>query len=136
MAPTDDPERSTRWSGRQAPPLGRRGEKAAVRALKAAGYRVLGRNVLTPAGEVDVVAIDGETLVLVEVKATGLAGGESPARRVDPAKRRRLRGALARLAVRRGWATRPRRFDVVAVRMDGKRAECTILKGCFRGRGA
>jgi putative endonuclease len=116
--------------------LGRRGEDAAVAALRRAGYRVIGRNVRTPAGEADVVALDGETLVLVEVKATGVArgGGPGPERRVDRAKRARLRGVLARIAVRRAFARHARRFDVVAVRMDGRSPACTILRGGFRGR--
>ena len=112
--------------------VGKRGEKAAVKALKRAGYRVVARNWRSAAGEVDVVALDGETVALVEVKATR-ATGPSPARRVDHAKRERLRGAWRCLAARRGWAGRPHRFDVVAVRFEGREALCTISKGWFTG---
>ena len=115
--------------------VGRVGEKAAVRALKRAGYRIVARNWRSPAGEVDVVALDGETVALVEVKATKARAGPSPAQRVDHAKRRRVRGAWRCLTARRGWAGRPHRFDVVAVRFENGKPACTILQGAFTGFG-
>jgi putative endonuclease len=112
--------------------LGRRGETAAVRALRRAGYRIVARNWRCAAGEVDVVALDGETVVLVEVKATR-AAGPSPAHRVDHAKRERLRGAWRVLSAHRRFARRPHRFDVVAVRAEGGALACAILRGAFSG---
>jgi Holliday junction resolvase-like predicted endonuclease len=87
---------------------------------------------------VDVVALDGEALVVVEVKAEDCAAGwppaaEGPHRRVDHAKRLRLLGAARFLARSRGLAGRPLRFDVVAVRLEGRRTRCTILRAAFRG---
>ena len=71
--------------------LGRRGERAAVRALRRAGYRMLARRWKAAGGEeVDVVALDGETVVVVEVKATCAPAGH-PEGRFDHRKRRRLR---------------------------------------------
>ena len=119
-------------AGAQSERLGRRGERAAVRALKALGYRIVAKNVRTAAGEIDVVAVDGGTLVLVEVKASASVGGGSPACRVDHAKRQRLR--LAFRAVARGpvRAAAPYRFDVVSVRfLDGK-PSCVVHRGGFR----
>jgi putative endonuclease len=136
-------ERSDR--GRRAERLGRRGERAAARVLRRAGYVVLGHRVRTPAGEVDLVALDGETLALVEVKAARGGPGEAepaetvsapgPERRVDHAKRRRLALAARFLARSRGLSGRPVRFDVVVVRLEGWRARCTILRQAFRGSG-
>jgi putative endonuclease len=117
------------------PGFGRRGERAARRALVKAGYRILGRNVRTPGGEVDLVALEGETLVLVEVKATASVGFD-PADRVDRAKRRRLCAARAWLAKRRGFTGRPFRFDVAAVRSEGGALRVAVLRGGFRARGA
>ena len=48
--------------------LGRYGEDAAVRHLVAAGYDVLARNWRCAAGEIDIVARDGRSLVICEVK--------------------------------------------------------------------
>lgn len=47
---------------------GRKGEDEAARHLESAGWRILDRRVKTPAGEVDIVARHGETVVFVEVK--------------------------------------------------------------------
>ena len=48
--------------------LGRRGEALASRYLEEAGFRVIDRNWRCPLGDIDVVAVDGATLVVVEVK--------------------------------------------------------------------
>jgi hypothetical protein len=45
------------------------GERLAARAMERAGMRVIGSRVVTPAGEVDLVAIDGDALVCIEVKS-------------------------------------------------------------------
>jgi putative endonuclease len=115
------------------PGFGRRGERAARRALVRAGYRILARNLRTPGGEIDLLALDGETLVLVEVKSTARAGFH-PADRVDRAKRRRLCAAKAWLARRRGFGSRPFRFDVVAVTAEGRALRVALLRGGFRAR--
>ena len=48
--------------------LGRSGEDRAARHLAGLGYRVLERNYRTPQGEIDLIALDGDTVVFVEVK--------------------------------------------------------------------
>lgn len=44
------------------------GEEFAAGYLSQQGYTVIGRNVRTPYGEIDLIALDGEVLVFVEVK--------------------------------------------------------------------
>lgn len=105
---------------------GRRAEEVAARHLARDGLRVVERNVRVRyaewgiAGELDIVAVDGETLVFCEVKA-GRAGAtrgpERPALAVGARKQLRLRRlARARLA---SVPPLPRyrgiRFDVVGV---------------------
>jgi putative endonuclease len=97
--------------------LGRRGERAAARHLRRRGYRVLGRNVRLPGGEVDLVALapDRRTVVVVEVK-TRAADSAIPAEEsVTGAKRRKLLDLTERLIARNAWTDRPVRIDVVAV---------------------
>jgi Holliday junction resolvase-like predicted endonuclease len=89
--------------------------------------------VRTSGGEVDLVALDGETVVLVEVKARGKAGTRRPDR-VDHAKRTRLRAAWASIA-RGGLASRPWRFDVVEVDDADGRPRAVLRSEAFRGRG-
>ncbi len=105
--------------------IGARGEDLAAAHLERLGLRVIARNVRVAAGEIDLIAFDGSTLVFAEVKSARLRGatpgsGSTPLARLGTAQRRRLR----RLAVR--WLAetpeRPRartiRFDAIGVLMD------------------
>ena len=100
--------------------LGRRAEDLVADRLRRRGWRIVARNVRTRSGEIDLIALDGSTLVFVEVKAgrSGAeAGPERPAHAVGPRKQLRLR-RLARewLAERRGPSgVSGYRFDVVGV---------------------
>ena len=95
--------------------LGRWGEKQARRFLKRQGYRILQKNVVTPLGEIDIVAVDGDVLVFVEVKTRTTDEFGGPLTAVGRAKRRKViqtaRGYLARHAT----PDTPCRFDVVGV---------------------
>jgi putative endonuclease len=64
---------------RRAWRFGRLAEVACVGALILRGYRVLARNVKTPAGEIDIVARRGRTLAIIEVKARALPGDAAEA---------------------------------------------------------
>lgn len=67
---------------------GKRGERLCAWLLRLKGYRILGRNVRTPMGEIDILARRGQVLAVVEVKSRAemMAAGES----VTPEKQRRL----------------------------------------------
>ncbi|MGD0052745.1 MAG: YraN family protein [Vulcanimicrobiaceae bacterium] len=106
--------------------LGRTGESAAVALLEAQGYRILGRNVRLPAGEIDVIAREGDVVVFVEVKARASAAFGSAAGAVDARKRARLRAAAGdwlQIAAPRAQA----RFDVVTI----ERGRATLRRGAF-----
>src|SRR5689334_23085538 len=75
--------------------VGAYGERVAVRALEAAGMRVLDRNWRCRRGELDIVALDGRTIVFCEVKTRRTASFGAPAEAVGPAKVRRLRALAA-----------------------------------------
>jgi putative endonuclease len=101
--------------------LGRRAEELVAVRLERAGWRLVDRNVRLPSGELDIVALDGATLVFVEVKAGRIGatvGPELPAHAVGRRKQLKLR-RLARewIAERRGPSgVAGYRFDVVGVR--------------------
>ena len=94
---------------------GIRGEDEAARFLARCGYAILDKNVRTRAGEIDLVAKEGKTLVFVEVKTRRAAEGDPPQAAVNVRKQNRL-GKLAHgyLKSKRMRET-PCRFDVVAV---------------------
>lgn len=55
--------------------LGRRGEQFAAEHVARLGWTILARNHHTRLGELDIVALDGETLVFAEVKTCRLGKG-------------------------------------------------------------
>lgn len=71
--------------------VGRYGEKVAARHVAARGWQVLDRNWRGRSGELDLVAVDGDLLVVVEVKTRRGTGFGHPAEAVTPRKLARLR---------------------------------------------
>jgi putative endonuclease len=95
--------------------LGERGELAAVRYLRARGYIIISHSNRGLFGELDIIAVDGRTVVFVEVKTRRTLATGHPADAVDFRKRRRLtRLALAYLK-RHDLLEQRARFDIVAV---------------------
>jgi len=112
--------------------LGARGEAVAARYLERRGLVVLDRNWRCREGEIDLVATDGATLVIVEVKTRSGLGYGGPAEAVTRQKLARMR-RLAQLwlaAHRMGWVDV--RFDVVAVlARPGSAVEVEQYPGVF-----
>jgi putative endonuclease len=117
--------------------VGRFGEQVAVDHLEADGFVVLSRNWRCREGELDIVARDGDDLVIVEVKTRSSVAFGTPAEAVDRIKAGRIR----RLALR--WIGDERagggdatwssvRFDVVAVlRTRTAGVEVTHVRSAF-----
>lgn len=95
--------------------LGRTGEQAAADFLLARGYLVLERNWRHRSWELDLVCVQGDTLVFVEVKTRGDGSLGLPEDGLTGAKRSRLVRAASEFLTRRGWWDRPCRFDLVTV---------------------
>lgn len=94
--------------------LGRRGEELAAGYLKSLGYKIVGRNLVNNIGELDLVAEDGRTVVVVEVK-TRAKSGRPPAEAVNGRKRRKLTMTAVLFLQAKKWDDRPARFDVVEI---------------------
>lgn len=101
--------------GRQ---IGSEGEERAAVYLARLGYAILARNKRYKVGEIDILARDGQTLVLVEVKAgkTGLFGHAML--RIGPQKQRKLRQLASRLS--QDYPTAQLRIDVINVNDQGE----------------
>lgn len=83
------------------------------------GFRVLLRNVRTPAGEVDIVAERLGVLYFVEVKARTLGGPAGrPEEALTPRKLARVANAADSILRRRGLSEAPRRLLGAAVDLD------------------
>jgi putative endonuclease len=95
--------------------LGDFGERVACRHLTADGLTVIDRNWRCPAGEIDIVALDGDVVVVCEVKTRTSERFGSPVEAVTAAKANRLH-RLGRLWLRDHelpWS--PVRVDLVSV---------------------
>lgn len=96
---------------------GRIGEQRAAAFLEERGYRIVERNVRTPAGEIDLVVSGGGRIVFVEVKAWGSFGASDLAAVVNGRKRLRIaRAAAAFLTGNRRYGRLRPRFDVLLLR--------------------
>ena len=111
--------------------LGRRGERAAERHLRRNGYRIVARNYRAAGAEIDLVAIDGETLVFVEVKTRRSRAAGAPEEPVDERKQTRMRRAAEVFAARYRADEIEMRFDIIAVDASGKRLEIELLRNAF-----
>ena len=118
-------ERETHTRGR-----GRVGEDQAVAWLAGQGYEVVERNAVTPAGEIDVVARDGDTLCFVEIKARGAADYGLAIAAVGPRKQRRLVRA-ASLWLAEHPHEGPCRFDVLGLDADGDGWAYSLIRDAF-----
>lgn len=93
---------------------GRSGESMAVWWLRLKGYRILARDWRSNVGEVDIVALRGHTLAMVEVKARPTL--DEAAADVRPRQRERIARAAAAFRQRRpALAGCSVRFDAVLV---------------------
>jgi putative endonuclease len=120
-------ERRPGWRQR----LGRRGERMAERYLRRSGYRIVARNFRAPGGEIDLVAMEGETLVFVEVKMRRSLAAGAPEEAVDARKEQRLRRAASAFAARMRAGARPMRFDIVAINASEGRPRIELFKDAF-----
>lgn len=112
--------------------LGRAAEAAAARHLERVGYRILTTNFRAKGGELDLVAMDGTALAIVEVRyrASDRFGGAAAS--ITAGKRSRIvRAARALLATQPALARLPARFDVVEVSGPADALRCSLIRGAF-----
>lgn len=100
--------------------FGDEGEKIAEAFLRARGFRVMARQArVGRLGELDLVALDGGTLVFIEVKTRRSSRFGAPEDAVTPSKLRHLGAAIEAYRQAKGLEARPYRLDVVAVDLCG-----------------
>lgn len=102
--------------------IGAYGEQIAVEHLKRVGFEILARNWRCDLGEIDIVALDGDTVVVCEVKTRSGFGFGSGLDAVTSAKLTRLRRLAVRWLHESGRHGAPVRIDVVAVHRHNRSA--------------
>jgi len=103
--------------------LGRYGEDLAARTLEDAGLTVLGRNWRCRHGEIDIMASEGDALVVCEVKTRRSGEFQHPMAALTPDKIDRLRSLAERWAGEHGGAPPGGvRIDLVGVILPARGA--------------
>ena len=126
------------WSSLHSPlPLGKRGERAAAKYLRRLGYKIVARGERDRVGELDLVAVDGATIVFVEVKTRASHDAGSPGEAVDQEKQRRLTRVALTYLKRHDLLEYRARFDVVAITWTDNSRRPTIehIKNAFEAVG-
>jgi len=116
--------------------IGRSAEDIAADFLAAQGLTVVLRNYRRRGGELDVVAREGDVLVIAEVRTRSSDEFGGAAASVDGWKQHKIiRAATQLLQQRTDFAQLRVRFDVIVVRgADGTRPTVEWLKHAFEAR--
>ncbi len=111
---------------------GRLGEDLAHRFLRKQGYVIVARNyrLASGAAEADLIAWEGEELVIIEVKTRETAEHGPPERAVSPEKQRHLLRVAREYARKTDTPWEQVRFDVVSV-VFNDRPEIMLIRRAF-----
>jgi putative endonuclease len=117
--------------------LGQRGEQAAARFLKRQRYKILHRGYRILGGELDIVAVEGRTVVFVEVKTRVSHDAGHPAEAVDLHKQKQLTQLALAYLRRYRLLDCSTRFDVVAITWppEQRRPQIEHIKNAFEATG-
>ena len=112
--------------------LGVLGERLAGKFLLRQGYRILERNARTRAGEIDIVAVKGETVRFIEVKTARSISGNPSVRPEERIGSRKLSHMERSALVWRAQKRDEREFHIdaitVSIRSDTKEATIEHIK--------
>ena len=109
---------------------GNAAEDRGVIWLEGRGYQVVERNVETTAGEIDVVALDGEVLCFVEIKARASSSHGVAVYAVNRRKQLRIGRAAALYLASSAW-TGACRFDVLGMDADNGGWKYSLIRDAF-----
>lgn len=122
-------------SGRLA--IGLKGEKLALDFLKKKGLRILSRNCRFAGKEIDIVALDRNTVCFIEVKARSSNSYGKPEEAVTAKKRRHLEILALNYIKKYRISDCDFRFDVISVFFDKERLSYSIeyIEDAFMAEG-
>ncbi len=99
---------------------GRSGEDAAIKLLQTRGYKIIARNFHSKVGEIDIIAIDGNTLVFVEVKTRWTKKYGLPEEAITPHKIRAISRTGEYFKLMHPNTPDLQRIDAVVIEVDGE----------------
>ena len=111
--------------------LGKKGEELAFRFLKKKGYRMIEQNYVCKMGEMDLIAMEKDTLVFIEVKTRTSTTFGPPQLAVNSSKQRQLSKVALNFLKEKNLEDVRARFDVVAILLRPKGEEIELIKDAF-----
>ena len=110
---------------------GRRGEVEAAIFLRKEGFRIVARNFRVRAGEIDIIAVKGRSIVFVEVKARRSQDYGAPCEDVTMKKRLHIeRAALCFLMFNPQYSRLFPSIIIAEVLLDGDSCSINLLEDC------
>ena len=97
---------------------GAKGEELAVSYLRKQGYKIIDRNFRSRVGEIDIIAIDKDTLVFIEVKARSSNEFGSPLDAITYWKMNSLIKTAQYYKLKNPRLPEAMRIDAVAITLD------------------
>ena len=107
---------------------GRIGEARAEHYLKKLGYKILKTNYRCTAGEIDIIAADGNVLVFFEVKSRKNIDFGNPSEAVNYKKQQHIAKTAITYIKQNNLFSLPVRFDVVEIIND----DIKLIKDAFQ----
>lgn len=104
-----------RWRQGNTRERGNKGEELVCERLAERGMKIVARNVAERFAELDIVALDGDTLVFVEVRTRRDDALGHPAETVTERKQKKIRRAAEAYLIKRRIPPCPVRFDVATI---------------------
>ncbi len=106
--------------------IGAHGEEIVEKDLKKKGYRIIGRNIHTREGEIDIAALKKGNLYIIEVKTTRYEYGG--AENMTAIKFQKLQWATYELQQKEQLPKKRVQFDLAVVRLDKKDEKIEYFK--------
>ena len=110
--------------------LGKKGEDIAARYLSAKGYKILERNRRFGRDEIDIIAMDGETIVMVEVKTRSTEYFGRPEEAVTQRKQEFLIRAAEEYVIQ-NETDNELRFDIISVIIEKNKQTVRHIEDAF-----
>ena len=108
--------------------LGSVGEKLATKFLQRKGYKIIDRNFRSRLGEIDIIALEDDTLVFIEVKTRWTKEYGPPEEAVTPRKIRSIVKTGQYYKLLHPEYPEALRIDVVTVDFFQKKGEMRLIK--------
>lgn len=111
--------------------LGKQGEEFATGFLIKKGYKIKERNYKSTLGEIDIIALSGETIVFIEVKTRSSLKFGLPFEAVTKKKQHQISKTALHYMSKMKISETAARFDIVSVISKGQKMEAELIENAF-----